>query len=364
MPEKQMDFDAYEPPIPRAEVVLPKWVEVNATMIDPQTGVKLDRIANKVGAEIRRSGDSQLVVVSKEGLALEKEIGATELARMLDEFTSLMKTIVDMMLPNRLVKAFLYGMPDSRDNLMSHMNGSIQKLKEGMSFSWGRASLLSIGGQSMAIKTAYDHAGKREEFVVKTTSPLALTTEPIQAMILSPLTSELLRREILCEDQRFKREIEALDIQINRGLIATPYLMVERYISGQPPRKNEVQMMGRVRACAKLLNETLGEYVASPPGAETEKFMSAVAGLDAVAGDTTAHWPVAPELRGVKLINFIEGDHGTLHCIDPFVPKPVFDQNDPILDITTKDEGYRAPERDDITTPFALENPLDKSLSQ
>lgn len=357
MNEKQMDFGGYEPPIPRTEVVLNKWVDVNATMIDPETGVKLDRIANKVGAEIRRSGDSQLVVVSKKGLALEEDMGATELARMLDEFTSAMKTIVDTMLPNRLVKAFLYGMTDGRNNLISHMNGSIQQLKEGMSFSWGRASLLSIGGQSMAIKIAFDHPGGREEFVVKTTSPLALTTEPIQAMILSPLTSELLRREILCEDKEFKTAIQGLGIQINRGLIATPHLMVERYIGGQPPKTNDGGTMARVKACAQLLDDTLRAYTNSPPGAETDKFMSAVAGLDAVAGDTTAHWPVAPELRGVKITNFIEDDLGTLHCIDPFVPKPVFDQKDPILDVTTKDEGYRGPERDDITTPFTLQNP-------
>ena len=206
----------------------------------------------------------------------------------------------------------------------------------------------------MAVKVVYDHSSGPREYVVKTTSPLALTTEPIQAMILSPLTSELLRREILCEDKGFSAEIQRLGIQINRGLIATPHLMVEPYISGQPPNGNEANTMVRVRACAKRLDETLRAYTNSPPGAETEKFMSAVAGLDAVQGDTTGAWPIAPELRAVKLTNFIKDDNGTLYCIDPFVPNSSSDQRDPVLDKTTKDEKYRGPDRNDITVPFKV----------
>lgn len=355
MPEAQMDFDGYEPPIPRTEVVLDKWVEVNATMIDPETGAKLDRIANKVGAEIRRSGDSQLVVISKEGLALEKEIGETELVQMLSDVSSAMRLLVERLLPSRLTKAFLYGMPNSRDTLIAHATREMNELREGTVFSWGRVSLLSIGGQSMAVRVVYDHASGSREFVVKTTSPLALTIEPIQAMILCPLTSELLRREVLCTDQRFQRESEEIGIRTNRGLVATPYFMVERYVAGQPPQAEDPANQNKIRAFLALLRDTLHAYTNTPPGADIEKFMSGVSGLDAQGGDgITAEWPVAPERRRLKVDNFIEEAGGTLCCFDPFQPEPAFSQADKLLDGTTKAEGHESLDPGDKTTPFTL----------
>ena len=310
-----------EPYVPRGvENMFFRQERVSATLIDPATGARLNELASTCGVDVHRTHDNDVAMVSTTGKALQEALGNDEFSHFLNAAILMAGEMTDVVIPDHLVSALAEGKGESFEALGRHVKTCLEKHVQ-VENQACKGTLLSIGGQSMTIKVEYqaNHEVNPRIFVVKVPSPLTLLGFSANSIpIIQPYFGEMLRREILSHDIKFRHVCDDNNFTLSPLLFASNYLAIEDWVEGNVPQEDDADLWRIVANFSSVTNEILQDIRTRSPNEQIRLFMSSVRALDI---RVMSNKPFAPPEKSMpKVANFIKRFDETVVCIDPFIP--------------------------------------------